>query len=337
MSNEAKRHHYIPQFILRNFTDTNGKIYYWDMENNKLKKAKIRDIFMNLNMYRDEINHDDNPTYIEKSLSIFENDIAKLIKEKFLNTSIIKITRKELESLRIYLELQSFRDDYRKKQYANGNFDSSTKEILLKYAPDGDFENLWKKEIEAISKCRTIEEIRNSKIIDPIIKQDFINLMMGQYMTIVDARGEDFLLSDVYPTLEIFPISNGINLHLHFIYPISMNRAILLNHIMFKKGYAQDEPFRTIKSISKFNNNMLTEPKNIYKTSGILSLDDIYIYKPQKIYEKDVLYINALILNEAKVGIGFKNKSRVIHSIKDYSARDNVKNNYKMLLAELEN
>ena len=73
--NEAKRHHYIPQFILRNFTDENGQLEYWDIAESKLEKRNPRSVFMNWHMYRDEENHKENPTLIESSLSVFEQEI----------------------------------------------------------------------------------------------------------------------------------------------------------------------------------------------------------------------------------------------------------------------
>ena len=41
--------------------------------------------------------------------------------------------------------------------------------------------------------------------------------IIGFYMTIIEARGGEFLLTDVYPPLEIFPVRSGVNLHMHCI------------------------------------------------------------------------------------------------------------------------
>ena len=122
MKQESKRHHYIPQFILRNFQDENSQVSYWDIENSKLEKRNTRSVFMNMNMYRDEINHQDNPTSIESTLAVFEQEIAELIKGKFLTSNEVVITREELEKLRIFLSLLSFRSNSRMEQYRNSNF-----------------------------------------------------------------------------------------------------------------------------------------------------------------------------------------------------------------------
>lgn len=51
MKQESKRHHYIPQFILRNFQDENSQVSYWDIENSKLEKRNTRSVFMNMNRF----------------------------------------------------------------------------------------------------------------------------------------------------------------------------------------------------------------------------------------------------------------------------------------------
>ena len=333
---EAKRHHYIPQFILKNFLDNKGQVFYWDIEKEVLEKRNPRSIFMNFDMYRDEVNHKDKPTSIESSLAIFEGEIATLIRQKFLKDNEIIITRSELEALRIFLSLLSFRSDLRKDQYKNCKFNESTKTLLEKYAK-GNFEDLWKREIEILSKCRTFKDVKESEEIDPIIKTDFMNDIIGFYMTIIEARGGEFLLTDVYPTIEIFPVRSGVNLHMHCIYPISNNRVLLLNHIMFKpelQGNSLTEPMRRI---SQIKGDMIMPPKNKYKISRqFLSSEDQYIYKVRKIYAPDIEYINALLLNEARIGVMFTNVDSIQQSVIQFNRRKDTKKGYAILEKEIE-
>lgn len=79
---EARRHHYIPRFILRKFNDDNGLVYYWNIKKKRLQKKNVKNIFLNIDMYRDESLHKDDPTQIETKFSVFEKEIAELIKEK---------------------------------------------------------------------------------------------------------------------------------------------------------------------------------------------------------------------------------------------------------------
>lgn len=328
---EAKRHHYIPQFILRNFLDDNGQVSYWDIEKEVLEKRNTRSVFMNFDMYRDELNYRENPTAIESSLSVFESEIANLINNKFLKNDEITITRSELESLRIFLELLSFRSDLRKDQYINSKFTESTRDVLSEYA-NGDYVDLWKKEVDALSKCRTYEDINKSKEIDPIIKMDFMNAIKGYYMTVVEARGGDFLLTDVYPTLEVYPMTIDVNIHLHCIYPFSNKRALLLNHVMFKPCFEGDILFEPMRKVSKIKGDMIALPRNRYKIGGrILSPEDEFIYRVRKIYSSDVESINALLLNEARIGVMFKNAEDIQESVIQFNRRNDTKKKYDAL------
>ena len=238
---EPRRHHYIPRFILKNFNNENGQVNYWNIKKSELQKRNIKSIYMNIDMYRDEKLNKDDPTAIENKFSIFESEIAKLISNKVLDKDEISLTRTELEKLRIFTTLLSFRSNFRMEQYKNKKFDDLSKEVLLEYQPDSNFDELWKRELNFLTTCRTYKEIQESNIIDPIIKQDFLNDLTGFYITFVDARGGEFLLSDIYPTAEIFPVDYG-NIYMHYMFPLSPTRMMILNSIVFKNKNETD-PF----------------------------------------------------------------------------------------------
>lgn len=333
MSNEPQRHHYIPQFILKNFSNEQNQLLYWDVRKKTLSSRNPKSVFMNFHMYRDEKNHPDDPTIIEKMFSAFEGEIANLLRDKFIEQDEIVITRAELEKLRIFMGLLSFRSDLRMNQYKQKNFDSRTEEILSLYEPNQNFEDLWKRELFVLTKCRSIKDVEDNNEIDEIIKTDFLNLVQGFYLTIVDARGGEFILSDIYPTLEVFNLMPNVNIHLHELYPISSTRMILLNHIMFKKGANHNNPIiNSMVKRSKIGENMIKEPKSKRVNSfNVFSPEDIFIYKPVKIYENDLIYINELILNEARNGIMFKNKERIFKSVKCFNERGDTKQKHNEL------
>ena len=70
MMNEAKRHHYIPQFILRNFCFDKSRtlLNYYDKNTKKTSIKHSKDVFMDMHLYRDEINHQNRPTTIETDI-----------------------------------------------------------------------------------------------------------------------------------------------------------------------------------------------------------------------------------------------------------------------------
>ena len=333
---EARKHHYIPRFILKNFNDENGQVNYWSLANNKIEKRNIKSVFMNIDMYRDEELNKDDPTQIESKFSVFEGEIAELIANKILNKTEIVINRRELEKLRIFITLSALRADYRMKQYKDNSFVESTRKILLDYQPDGNFEELWKRELDYLATCRTYDDIQKSDVIDPIIKLDFMNDLMGFYMTFVDARGGEFLMSDVYLTLEILPVDNGINLHMHCLLPLSPTRMLLLNHIVFINGDNGMPLLNAMLKYSQIQGNSIVPPKNKYISIGSLNPDDEYIYRVKKIYQKDVEYINALLLNETRVGIIFRNKDKIRDSISAFNNRKDTKQKFSLLEEELD-
>ena len=47
MSNQKpKRHHYIPQFILRNFNDEKSQVNYWNIETKTLEKRNTKKLHL---------------------------------------------------------------------------------------------------------------------------------------------------------------------------------------------------------------------------------------------------------------------------------------------------
>lgn len=332
-SSEPKRHHYIPQFILKNFNDENSQIYYWDIANKELQKRNTRSVFMNMHMYRDDNNYPNQPTIIESALADFECEISKIINGKLLEDNRVVLKRNELEQLRIFLSLLSFRSNLRMEQYKDNKFDNSTRNVLKEFSKE-DFESLWKKELLELAKARSFEEIRVNNNIDPIIKTDFLNDLTGMYMTLVDARGGDFVITDIYPTLEIFPVKLNANIHLHCLYPLSPTRMLLLNNIMFKKEI--DDPiFNRMVSFSQIGGDMIVPPQNKYVLNGTFLPNDQYTYKVKRIYAKDVQYLTALQLNEAKVGVVFRDPERILDSVVAFNRRKDIKQSFPELESEL--
>ena len=335
---EPIRHHYVPQFIIRNFlVDT--AVWYWNIEKNIIEKRNPRSILMKENLYKDVINHPDDVMAVEKKFSTFEDEISKLINQKMLTKEKVELTRTENERLRKFLFLLSFRSENRKKQYINGDFSPSTKIILERFVNNNDYVDLWLRELNEILDCDTIDEIDKNKLITPIIKQDIKNEIEGYYMTIVETRGQDFLLTDIYPTTEVFPLGfENANLHMHQMFPISPNRCIILNSIVWKKTSPKDHPFfEPMNTLSKIKGNLLIEPKARYKEYGKHTPDDCFTFTVTKAYAQDVKYINHLLLNEAKEGVVFNNPERILYSISSFTKLDvKTKANISGFLTALE-
>ena len=121
MPKEPIRHHYIPQFILRNFAcDTDRKVAcYYDKESQSVSEREIREVFMERNFYRDEINCKDKPVQIEYDLSVYEREVSELIKAKFLDKRKIELTKEEDSMLKLFFAIMSFRNINAKEQFSD--------------------------------------------------------------------------------------------------------------------------------------------------------------------------------------------------------------------------
>ena len=58
---------------------------------------------------------------------------------------------------------------------------------------------------------------------------------------------------------------------------------------------------------------------------------DTYTYRVRKIYQDDVEYINALFLNEARVGVMFRDEERIADSVYAFNRRGDIKQNYHLI------
>ena len=229
MRNVPTKHHYIPQFILRNFICDHDErlVSYYDKETGKVSAQKTSEIFMERNLYRDEINCSDAPVQIENDLSKYEGEVAALIKTKFLDKRKIELTRREDSMLKLFFAIMSFRNINAKEQFS----DKASKEFkaFYKYFQENeDLEDFWKRNLGYLVKCRSIQDVANHPEIDPPIK-DFMqrdtNGLVGRHIIVVEPKERDgFILGDCYPLI-VFGYHRL--LPLYDISPISPNRAII--------------------------------------------------------------------------------------------------------------
>jgi hypothetical protein len=338
---EPIKHHYIPQFILRNFLDEK-QVNYWNMKTRKLERRNPKSIFMRKNLYKDVENHPDEIMAIEKKFASLEHEVSDLITKKILCKQEIRITRAENELLRRFLFLLGFRSENRKRQYRDILFDPITIETLKPFVKENDYVDLWLRELNAMLDLKSFTDLRDNKDISTVIKMDLQNELSGYYMSFVEARGQEFILSDIYPTTEIFPIdmSTKTKIDLHAFFPISPNRVLVLNHVIFRKDRKADEPMiNTMKNFSKIGPTINEIPRVKYIKRGTFSREDEYTYTVRKIYEDEVSYINSLYLNEARDGFIFNDFYRVSKSIRNYNAAEfyKKKNDFQGVVDVIEN
>lgn len=296
LKKEPIRHHYVPQFILRNFCDNRGVVSYFDKKTKEIVLKHPRDIFMERNLYRDEINYVETPTQIESDLARFENEVAQLIRETFLVGNKIILQKEDDEKLKLFISIMSFRS-HNTKEYFSGKFKhSESKEFYSYYQENEDFLDFWKRNLGYLVNCRSLNEVlAHEKIAEPIkafmIRDTFG--FFGMHFAVAEAReGQHFVLGDTYPAYVTGEVAEGgilpegMDIHMYSINPVSPKRIILL-----VSSGAESSP----RDVLGFRNCVLYKPQmDIEK--------NIITIRVKKLYPEEVEKINRHIIEASKIG-----------------------------------
>ena len=299
MNKEPVRHHYIPQFILRNFCfDDRSHLFYYDKKTSEISERKTKEIFMARNLYRDDINNIENPTKIETDMARFESEVAKIMAERFLNENEIPLTWDEDEKLKLFFAIMAFRSKITSDKFGIGASDES-KAFYSMYQKNGDLTDFWRRNLGHLVNCRSLREVLSHKEIDDPIKIFFIrdtNGYSGLYFIVAERRGHiDFIISDVYPTLVYGVMDGGMELPMYSIFPISPDRVILL-----AANGVEGAP----RSVAVLREEVLKKPK-LNSDKRIIKIH------VKKMYENEVRYVNSVLIKEACEGFAFSNKDRI--------------------------
>ena len=294
MKIEPKRHHYIPQFILKNFCyDDNNHLLYFDKQSGEVSSEDTRDVFMVKNLYRDEINNADNPTKIEKDLAVFENEVSRIIKDKFLSGKDIILTLQENQKLKLFFAIMGFRSKETNHKFGD-KISKESKVFYKQYQQDGDYTDLWKRNLGYVVNCRSIEEVLNHPHIDDPFKvffrRDTVGIF-GMYIVVVEAKENDgFVIGDTYPVVISGSTDSGLQLHLYSIHPISHNRTILLADVG-----AEAAP----RYVTNFRDCVLRQPI-LDNVSGTIKI------RVKSLYPEEVQYLNREVAKNSNEGFAFR-------------------------------
>ncbi len=289
--NEPKRHHYIPQFILRNFCfDNANHLYYFDKKDESVSIKETREVFMTPNLYRDEINHPENKTKLERDFAVFEREVAEIIKGRFICDSDIVISKDEEEKLRFFFALMGFRSKNTSELFDNLSVDS--KKFYKQYQDNGDFTDLWKRNLEHLANCRSLDDVIADSFIDEPIKmfmQRDTKGITGKYISVVSCEEPyEFVISDAYPVEVRGDLINGVQLEIYSVYPISPQRAI----IVFCEGAD-----RVPEQIRDFRQCIYSRPFPVDEQRFRLRV--------RKLYDKEIGTINKMLIQNAKIGVAY--------------------------------
>ena len=298
MKNESYRHHYIPQFIIRNFSPRgDGFVRFYSVKNKTIKNLPTEDVFVYNNLYRDEVNNPNDPVKIENDLAKYEGEIAVLLKEKFYKGSEIKLTFEEEEKLKLFISIMMYRNAQSNKIFSEKAPDIF-KEKVFQFMPDGDVNSIWKKNLGHLVNCRSLQEVIDHPDIDDFFRHSIFFTtfgLFGQFLIVAERRGNsEFVLGDSFPYSHMSgPSEDGIRIPLFLYFPISPERVIILASNLIKE---------TPQSARVLNEALLRKP-TVLKDSINISV--------KKIYESDVDFINSFAFNLAKDGIAFRDDNKI--------------------------
>lgn len=302
-NNEAHKHHYIPQFIIKNFSENrDGWVWYYEKRTNAISLKHCSEIFLSKDLYRDEINNPDKPTKIENDLSVFEREVSEIITKFTTNGSNIAISYDDGEKIKFFFALMAFRSKTTSDLF-NKRLSEESREVYSFWQEDGNMTSFWKRNLGQLVNCRSIVEVLDSKTIDEPIKKFMIRDtfgLAGLYLNIVERRGsEDFFLSDCYPLSFDGETPDGKKALLYHIIPISPSRALII-------------AANGVEYVPLGNRGL--DDKILKKCSiehGFLSLH------VKKIYQKDIEFINKEIAKHYTQAAFFDKQRFVIREDED--------------------
>ncbi len=292
------RHHFIPQFILRNFVSEQGYFSYYEKETGKVLIKQPKDVFFTTNLYKNDSL--DDPMEIENLLAKYEGEIAPIIKERFLFQREFDLSKEEFESLLLFFAIMSFRSK-RVSDAFGINASKESKEFYSNFQNNGDIHSFWSKNLRRLVMHRSLQQVLEDPEIDEPIKVFMIRDTLGMtgfglFPVIVERRGQfDFLITDTYPTLMTGDGPNGIKIPLYSFFPISPSRMLIFISAEIDKYSYVLKPFK----------NDITRIPFITK-EGKMHLT------VKKFYEKEVRIINAMALENLYCGAVLKDPQHIL-------------------------
>jgi len=282
MKNEPVKHHYIPQFLIKNFSDKkDGYVWYYTKQSEEPSLKHCSEIFVYKNLYRDEINSPGEPTKIENDLSAFEREMSEIINKLLVGSDIV-LNIEEYEKTKLFFSIMAFRSSNAYKIFSK-RLSKEGEEFFSFYQGNEDFVDFWKRNLGHLVNCRSIKEVLLHDKIDKPIKafmtRDTFGLT-GLFISIVERRGdEDFFLSDIYPLMFSGETPDGKSMLLYSIVPISSERALIFASNGIVSARLQER---------FFGDNIFRKPMPLGNRQLQLHV--------KKVYERDVHFINSEIV-----------------------------------------
>jgi hypothetical protein len=214
----SRRHHYIPRFLIDNFTDIDNKVWVYNKEEGKMLKNKqsSKSIFFEMDRNNFDVNGKtiDN---IELMYSEVDNLLSKNL-DKVLSTHTM--TGRELTLLILLVTLTKWRIPDSDEKFIKNYKDIPIEQLGLKIGPIDRGMKANAEDIKRIKEMEIVKEVKRLLLsVQPLIREDNLEEIHKNCFIVSDDEFPS-LLGDVpiienpnntYETLEdfIFPLSNN--------------------------------------------------------------------------------------------------------------------------------
>lgn len=309
-SSQPKKHHYVPQFILNNFSlGENKRIYVFDKKVVKIFPSHVRDTGHENNFYKEESVKYDIDT--ESKLAELESTSAPVIRKIIKNESVDNLSASEFNILCLFSAVQLSRTNNSREMFTSIN--NKISEWLKKSGINSD-------QIEGFTE-QSKEEIKESAIhYLRTTPGDYVKHFYDKELTLLKTpKGETFYISDHPVTIynhfprehrgnlgialkgiEIyFPISSKLSLSFLCADTINKTRkAVLAQKVSQALGggfpIEMSEPEKFLYNIDNKITRVLKEENVIFQNSLQISQSSRFIYSSNKKFDlaKDMLKTN---------------------------------------------
>lgn len=354
--------HYVPQLILRHFSDAD-RIQYCDLTNRKVETRNIRSTFSEKGYYPDEIEKE----MCYKAESQFANLLNnKLLNER----RRIILTRDELFILKKYLIVTTIRyncteaikkfgsPDETVQGYAKNFYDNINKVLscknsdeLFDYISVNPFEEMGKILNGGIGELNRlwfdIKNIMHSYIVfvsthrsgESFIIPDTGFAFQATHVAMFSNSGFDkcmYTLSHAMKTGNpyLFQISQMLSPYDMIICPVSNDFAIISLSMFYKFFNRKSDIYGllptddlTVEKLLGFGDSNMVEPPKVKQQFG---KPTTYEYTIQQLSLKDVLSLNAGMINTAERFFGYKQLDNVRSTIDYYSSFSDTDRRYNL-------
>lgn len=176
MSNDHIKQHYIPQFIIRKFCKSDGKLYYYNKKNKSIVVKSPNEIFEEKNLYKYKFGSKNDPNIIEKDLAEFERVASEIILP-FRENYSVSLNYKNNELLKYFFFIMMFRSKFMTATYNQNIFEHNKKTNLTAEELD----EFYKQNLGKLVRHRSLE----NAVLDKEIINNLLDMQLVLYMVLL--------------------------------------------------------------------------------------------------------------------------------------------------------